>query len=181
MVDLPKLKARFKSRRIHYYPCTKKKFKHNLKTVINKLSLDDDYNSLGYTKSSILEGINIKNLIDNSNSLILKEPLSDLSNLNNYDEYLEAIREYTMVDIFIVQASGITIGGEILFQDDIGNKISGSVFCAQRVIILVDDDNIYQDVDHFLDERKGNVFSIIYGSMEGHKDRIHLIQTMDKI
>ena len=62
----------------------------------------------------------------------------------------------------------------------IGNKISGSVFCAQRVIILVDDDNIYQDVDHFLDERKGNVFSIIYGSMEGHKDRIHLIQSFFK-
>jgi hypothetical protein len=181
MIDLPKLKNRFKVRRVHYHPCIKKDFKFNLKTIINELSIDEKHNSLGYTKSPILKGINIENLIDEGNILNLKEPLSDLSKINNYNDYLEAIREYTMVDIFIVQASGITISGEILFQDDIGNKISGSVFCAQKVIILVDVNNIYSDVDEFLGQREGNVFSIIYGSMEGHKDRIHLIQIMEKI
>jgi len=181
MIDIPKLKNRFKSRRVHYYPCIKKDFELNLKSLINEFSLDDKFDSLGYSKSSMLKGINMNSLIHENSKVELKDPLTDLSKINNYDKYLEVIREYTMVDIFIVQASGITIGGEILFQDDIGNKISGSVFCAQKVIILVDINNIYNDVDHFLDQRKGNVFSIIYGSMEGHKDRIHLIQIMEKI
>ena len=121
------------------------------------------------------------NIVKKNSSVDLKEPLKNISEINDYDKYIKAIREYTMVDILIVQANGLTVDGEILFQDNIGNKISGSVFCAQKVIILVDGKNIYDDIDQFLEQRDGNVFSIIYGSMEGHKERIHLIQIMEKI
>ena len=120
-------------------------------------------------------------LINKKDEIKLKKPLNNILKFNDYNEYIDLIREFTMVDIFIVQANGITTGGEILFQDEIGNKIAGVVFGPQRVIILCDSSNIYDDVDEFLDQRKGNVFSIIYGSMEGHKDRVYLIHIMEKI
>ena len=181
MQPINKFNRIFKSRRINYYPCIRKDFIDVLKNVVKELSSKDNYNSLGYVNCGLLENINMVNIVKKNSSVDLKEPLKNISEINDYDKYIKAIREYTMVDILIVQANGLTVDGEILFQDNIGNKISGSVFCAQKVIILVDGKNIYDDIDQFLEQRDGNVFSIIYGSMEGHKERIHLIQIMEKI
>ena len=181
MKNLDKFINRFKSRRINYYPCVKKDFKDTLMKLINEFISDDRFNSLGYIDSKMLEGIKINEIINKKDEIKLKKPLNNILKFNDYNEYIDLIREFTMVDIFIVQANGITTGGEILFQDEIGNKIAGVVFGPQRVIILCDSSNIYDDVDEFLDQRKGNVFSIIYGSMEGHKDRVYLIHIMEKI
>ena len=173
---MEKFKRRFESRRINYYLCDNKELKNTLMELINEFSSDERFSKLGYTDCEILRGINLFDLIKGIKSIDIKHPLKNISDIEIYSHFVDEIRKNTMVDIFITQADGITDKGEILLKDEIGNKIAGTVFGPQRVIILVNNSNIYDSIEYFLDQNKDNVYSIIYGSMEGHKDRLYLIQ-----
>ena len=173
---MEKFKRRFESRRINYYLCDNKKLKNTLMELINEFSSDERFSKLGYTDCEILRDINLFDLIKGIKSIDIKHPLKNISDIEIYSHFVDEIRKNIMVDIFITQADGITVNGEILFKDEIGNKIAGTVFGPQRVIILADNSNIYDSIEDFLDQNNDNVYSIIYGSMEGHKDRLYLIQ-----
>ena len=173
---MEKLKRRFESRRINYYLCDNKELKNTLMELINEFSSDERFSKLGYTDCEILRDINLFDLIKGIKSIDIKHPLKNISDIEIYSHFVDEIRKNIMVDIFITQADGITVNGEILFKDEIGNKIAGTVFGPQRVIILVNNSNIFDSIEEFLDQNKDNVYSIIYGSMEGHKDRLYLIQ-----
>ena len=173
---MEKFKRRFESRRINYYLCDNKELKNILMELINEFSSDERFSKLGYTDCEILRDINLFDLIKGIKSIDIKHPLKNISDIEIYSHFVDEIRKNIMVDIFITQADGITVNGEILFKDEIGNKIAGTVFGPQRVIILVNNSNIYDSIEDFLDQNKDNVYSIIYGSMEGHKDRLYLIQ-----
>jgi len=173
---MEKFKRRFESRRINYYLCDNKELKNTLMELINEFSSDERFSKLGYTDCEILRDINLFDLIKGIKSIDIKHPLKNISDIEIYSHFVDEIRKNIMVDIFITQADGITVNGEILFKDEIGNKIAGTVFGPQRVIILVNNSNIFDSIEEFLDQNKDNVYSIIYGSMEGHKDRLYLIQ-----
>ena len=173
---MEKLKRRFESRRINYYLCDNMNLKTTLMELINEFSADKRFNKLGYIDCEILRDINLFDLIKGIKSIDIKHPLKNISDIEIYSHFVDEIRKNIMVDIFITQADGITVNGEILFKDEIGNKIAGTVFGPQRVIILVNNSNIFDSIEEFLDQNKDNVYSIIYGSMEGHKDRLYLIQ-----
>ena len=173
---MKKLKRRFESRRISYYLCDNMNLKTTLMELINKFSTDKRFSKLGYTDCKILRDINLLDLIKGIKTIDIQHPSRNITDIDNYSHFLDEVRKNTMVDIFITQADGITEKGEILFKDEIGNRIAGTVFGPQRVIILADNNSIYDSIDDFLNRQKDNVYSIIYGSMEGHKDRLHLIQ-----
>ena len=173
---MEKLKRRFESRRINYYLCDNMNLKITLMELINEFSADKRFNKLGYTDCEILRDINLLDLIKGIKTIDIQHPSKNISDIDNYSHFVDEIRKNTMVDIFITQADGITDKGEILLKDEIGNRIAGTVFGPQRVIILADNNNIYDSIEEFLDQNKDNVYSIIYGSMEGHKDRLYLIQ-----
>ena len=173
---MEKLKRHFESRRINYYQCDNEELKDTLINLVNQFSSDDRFNNLGFTDCQILREIKFYESIKGNISIDIKQPLNNVSDIDDYNHYVDEIRRYTMVDIFITQADGITEKGEILFKDEIGNRIAGTVFGPQRVIVLADNNNIYDSIDDFLNRQKDNVYSIIYGSMEGHKDRLYLIQ-----
>ena len=179
---LEKIGRHLKSRRINYYHCDNNEMtKTTLVDLIAKFCLEQKINKLGYIESNLFKKINLYSLIKDIPNIDIKKPIKnniDLEklNINDSEKYINLIREYSMVDIFISFAEGITLRGEILLADNMGNKIAATVFGPKRVIILVEKNNVYKDIDQFLDERNGKVFSIIYGSMEGHKDRIHLFQ-----
>jgi len=173
---MEKLKRRFESRRIGYYLCDNMNLQTTLTELINEFGADKRFNKLGYTDCEILRDINLLDLIKGIKTIDIQHPSKNISDINNYSHFLDENRNNTMVDIFITQADGITEKGEILFKDEIGNRIAGTVFGPQRVIVLADNNNIYDSIDDFLNRQKDNVYSIIYGSMEGHKDRLYLIQ-----
>ena len=173
---MEKLKRRFESRRINYYLCDNMNLKTTLMELINEFSADKRFNKLGYTDCEILRDINLLDLIKGIKTIDIQHPSKNISDIDNYSHFLDEIRKNTMVDIFITQADGITDKGEILLKDEIGKRIAGTVFGPQRVIILADNNIIYDSIEEFLDQNKDNVYSIIYGSMEGHKDRLYLIQ-----
>lgn len=173
---MEKFKRRFESRRINYYLRENKELKNTLMELINEFSSDERFRKLGYTDCEILKDINLIDLIRGIKTIDIQHPSKNISDIDNYSHFLDEIRKNTMVDIFITQADGITVNGEILLKDEIGNKIAGTVFGPQRVIILVDSKHIVDSIEEFLNRQKDNVYSIIYGSMEGHKDRLYLIQ-----
>ena len=180
--QLEKIERHLKSRRINYYHCDNNETtKTTLVDLIAKFCLEQKISKLGYIESNVSKKINLYSLIKDIPNIDIKKPIKNNINLeklniNDSEKYINLIREYSMVDIFISFAEGITLRGEILLADNMGNKIAATVFGPKRVIILVGKNNVYKDIDQFLDERNGKVFSIIYGSMEGHKDRIHLFQ-----
>jgi hypothetical protein len=172
---MDKLKRRFEARRINYYQCDNEELKDILINLINQFSSDERFNNLGFTDCQILREIKLYELIKGNISIDIKQLLKNVSDIDDYNHYVDEIRKYTMVDIFITQADGITVNGEILFRDEIGNKIAGTIFGPQRVIIILEKNIVYKDINDFIENNNNSVYSIIYGSMEGHKDRIHLL------
>ena len=177
-LDLEKFGRRLITRRINYYPCKNKEVSNVLLELISNFINEQKLSKIGYIDSNMLKNINFNDLLVDFKSIDLKHPSKKISKLNNYSDYVSQLREFTMVEILIIEADGITTDGEILFNDEIGNKIAGAVFGPKRVIILVDKKNIYNNIDEYLEVKEDNVNSIIYGSMEGHKDRIYLIHNI---
>lgn len=80
-----------------------------------------------------------------------------------------------MVDIYITGAKAVTLKGEIFSNDDIGNQIGGIIFGPPKVIIVVGKNHIYKNLDTVLKKNRNISSVIVYGAMEGYKNRIHLI------
>ena len=159
---MEKFKRRFKSRRINYYLCDNKDLKNTLMKLINEFSSDERFSNLGYADCELLKEINLFDLIKGIKTIDIQHSSKNILDIDNYSHFLDEIRKNTMVDIFITQADGITEKGEILFKDEIGNKIAGTVFGPQRVIILVDSKHIFDSIEVFLNRQKDNIYSIIY-------------------
>jgi hypothetical protein len=74
-----------------------------------------------------------------------------------YDEYkkkhdiwYEGIRDSIISDLTIISANAITLNGEIVSVDGLGNRVSSMIFGPKNVIIIVGKNKIVNDVESAL-------------------------------
>jgi hypothetical protein len=68
-----------------------------------------------------------------------------------YDEWYEGLRASLSSDLLIISANAITMEGEIVSIDGIGNRVSGMIFGPLHVLCIVGRNKIVKDVDYALE------------------------------
>jgi len=67
------------------------------------------------------------------------------------DKWYEALRASLTSDLLIISANAITLNGEIVSVDGIGNRVSGMIFGPRHVICIVGRNKITKDVEAALE------------------------------
>jgi hypothetical protein len=91
------------------------------------------------------------------------------------DDWVDRLQATVMADIFLTSPDAVTTSGEIFSSDDMGNQVGGVIFGPRRVIMVVGRNRVHKSLDSVLAESRGNSSVIVYGAMEGYKDRVHLL------
>lgn len=71
-----------------------------------------------------------------------------------YGRVMEKMREALNSDIFITGANAITMNGQIISTDGVGNRLSGVIFGPYRVIMVVGRNKIVNNLDEAFDRIK---------------------------
>lgn len=67
--------------------------------------------------------------------------------IGNKDETREILMQYLVANVFMLGANAITIDGQIINIDGTGNRIAGSLFGSDRIIIIAGANKIVEDLD----------------------------------
>ena len=166
-----------KSRRINFTPCnTIEDAKVKIKGLICQFHNNGGLKKLGLGNMDSLEKLNVTGILGKIPNLEIINSTRFKANIEgtdspspqeNYDNWIEKLQESIMVDIYITGAKAVTLKGEIFSNDDIGNQIGGIIFVGKN--------HIYKNLDTVLKKNRNISSVIVYGAMEGYKNRIHLI------
>lgn len=63
------------------------------------------------------------------------------------NEWYEGCRQALLSDLFIISANAITLHGEIVSVDGLGNRVSGMIFGPRHVLVVVGRNKVVTDVD----------------------------------
>lgn len=166
------LKKKFESRRINVYAADNKN--EVLEIINNFIANRSSIDTISFSDSVTLYQLNVFNYIkshwgtlkkinwplERSNSghyKIFGEQPKGRMNLP-YDEYkakhdqwYENIREAQISDLTIIGANAITLNGEIVSVDGLGNRVSSMIFGPKHVIVIVGKNKIVSNVEAALD------------------------------
>ncbi len=67
------------------------------------------------------------------------------------DKWYQGLRDSLTSDLLVVGANAITMNGEIVSIDGIGNRVSGMIFGPRHVLCIVGRNKIVNDIDSALD------------------------------
>ncbi len=67
------------------------------------------------------------------------------------DKWMQGLRASLTSDLLIISANAITMNGEIVSIDGIGNRVSGMIFGPRHVLCIVGRNKIVKDIDSALD------------------------------
>ncbi len=177
----------FKSRRIHFNYCDNiEEARVKIRNLVSEFYKKDGFKKLGFGDIDTLHKLDIVDLLNQIPDLNIVKPPNqeetykienqDSSFLKeNYDKFIDKMRESIMVDVYLTSVKAITLTGEIFSSDDIGNLIRGIIFGPRRVIMVVGKNNIFEDLKTAMDGNLGMSSVIVYGAMEGYKERVHLV------
>lgn len=68
-----------------------------------------------------------------------------------YDKWYEGLRASLLSDLLIISANAITLNGEIVSIDGVGNRVSGMIFGPRHVLCIVGRNKIVKDVDNAME------------------------------
>lgn len=138
---------------------------------------EEGFRNIGLGNIVSLHRINITDILqDFSNLEIVNSKGFDSRIVQaNYYNWIETIQQNLAVDVYITSVDAITLKGEIFSSDYIGDQIGGVIFGPRRVIIIAGKNHIVENLDIAIKRKRGLSSTIIYGAMEGFKDRIHVI------
>jgi len=71
--------------------------------------------------------------------------------IGNKEEMREILQQYLVANVFILGANAVTIDGQIINIDGAGNRIAGSIYGSDRIIIIAGANKIVRDVNAGLD------------------------------
>ena len=63
------------------------------------------------------------------------------------DKWYQSMRDSLMSDLLIVSANAITMNGEIVSVDGMGNRVAGMIFGPRHVLVVVGKNKIVKDLD----------------------------------
>lgn len=67
------------------------------------------------------------------------------------DKWMENLRASLTSDLLVISANAITMNGEIVSIDGLGNRVSGMIFGPRHVLCIVGRNKIVKDVDSAFD------------------------------
>ena len=67
------------------------------------------------------------------------------------DKWYEGLRASLICDLLVISANAITMSGEIVSIDGIGNRVAGMIFGPRHVLCIVGRNKIVKDVDYALE------------------------------
>ena len=162
------LKKKFESRRIHVHFANGRDDVYKLiddfikeRPYINKISFSDgvtlyQLDVFGYVMNKYGGGREIFWPLRRSNSghyYIYGEQPKGRMNLpydeykEKFDRWYEGIREAHCSDLTIIGANAITLNGEIVSVDGLGNRVSSMIFGPRHVMVIVGRNKITPDID----------------------------------
>jgi len=71
--------------------------------------------------------------------------------IGNKEEMREILRQYLVANVFILGANAVTIDGQIVNIDGAGNRIAGSLYGSDRIIVVAGANKLVKDVNAGLD------------------------------
>lgn len=121
--------------------------------TLHEISIFDSLSDL--EKEKIIQVINpFERLDDGRYSEFRDLPNGWISDTKEYEKaylrVMEKMRKALLSDIFITGANAITLNGEIVSTDGVGNRLSGIIFGPYKVIIVVGRNKIVNNVDDAL-------------------------------
>lgn len=87
-------------------------------------------------------------------------PEEEFKRLN--DEWYEGCRRSLMSDLLIISANGITLDGEVLSIDGLGNRVSGMLFGPRHVLCIVGRNKIYPNEETAMSIIRNHVVPLTY-------------------
>jgi len=78
------------------------------------------------------------------------------------DEWYENVRKRMLCDLFIISANAVTMKGEIVSVDGLGNRVAGMIFGPRHVMCIVGRNKITTDVDAAMDRIHNYVTPLTY-------------------
>ncbi len=181
----------FKKKGIHSYYADSKK--DALNSVLNLIDSFENKTTIGIGDSVSLHQIELFDKLENLNqdcSIEMINPFerledgrfSEFRDLPNewlpsdiYDaahkRVWEKARKALTSDIFITGANAITMNGQIVSTDGVGNRISAVIFGPHKVIIVIGRNKIVGDLDQAMDRIK-NIAAPLNHLRHAEKHRI---------
>ncbi len=71
--------------------------------------------------------------------------------LGNRQETREILMNYLVADVFMLGANAITLDGQIINIDGTGNRVAGSIYGSDRIIVIAGANKIVKDLNAGLD------------------------------
>lgn len=78
------------------------------------------------------------------------------------DEWYEGCRKSLMSDLLIISANGITLDGEVISIDGLGNRVSGMLFGPRHVLCIVGRNKIYPNEETAMSMIRNHVVPLTY-------------------
>lgn len=78
------------------------------------------------------------------------------------DEWYENVRQRMLCDLFIVSANAITMNGEIVSVDGLGNRVAGMIFGPRHVLCIVGRNKITTNIDSAIERIQNYVTPLTY-------------------
>jgi len=180
-----------KSRRINFISCdTIKETQVKIRDLVYEFHNNEGLKKLGLGNMDSLQKLDVYGILRKIPNLEIVNPIGFKTNIEgtdspspqeNYDNWIEKLQESIMADVYITNVKAVTLKGEIFSSDDMGNQIGGIIFGPRKVIMVVGKNNIYENLDTALKNSKDLSSVIVYGAMEGYKDRMYLIMVNEEL
>lgn len=90
----------------------------------------------------------------------MKLPYDEWKQLN--EEWYEGCRKSLMSDLQIISANGITLNGEVISIDGLGNRVSGMIFGPRHVVCIVGRNKIYPNEEVAMSMIRNHVVPLTY-------------------
>lgn len=123
--------------------------------TVYSLNLDDDLEKKGCRAIPNIAALNLHSWKSDANYGYLKAPTRE--------EAKAILAEYLTADVFLLGANAITMKGEIVNVDGVGNRVAGSLYGADRIIVvagvnkLVPDENAARERIRFIAAPMDNI------------------------
>jgi hypothetical protein len=121
------------------------------------LSLIPDNSTIGCGDSHTVFALSLEDDLEKKNCIAI--PHTCAVNGRGYDtkspdyvivgtreESREILMQYLVADVFLLSANAITLDGQIINVDGIGNRVAGSIYGSDRIIIVAGANKIAKDV-----------------------------------
>lgn len=121
------------------------------------LSLIPPSSTIGCGDSHTLFALNAEEALNEMNCTVI--PHTCAANSNAFDRKVpgytilgdrettrEILRAYLVADVFLLSANAVTLDGQIVNIDGAGNRIAGSIYGSDRIIVIAGANKIVKDL-----------------------------------